>query len=888
MLNDTSTIDISSFYKVIKKCSLEELESLLKQLPNKDTVKMALHLCFSISLKYDTKISRHLLINKGIDIHYRNEFGKTFLIQMIMNEYNLRAVDFLLSNGATFDNEYLRLAYQNDETLLTYDLDSLGCDKAGNTIYHYALIKGNTKYFINLLNKQPNGVSTKNHSGRTLLHLTAIMGNIELCKIILLRCPHLLDDQDHFGYSAIMLAVNYKHNEYVQYLLSIGSNITFRLKNGKNILHDAIIHSEKSIILKIIKIRPELLNQQEEEYKNTPLMTWFDKLNYKKYQKKQDIVDTYVLNNIIDVLNEILKCSVDLLLVSYQGKNILHKAAYLGHIEIFKLILQSSPHLLESKDYNNFTPFTDAIVEGHIDLVKYLLNKFNQMLEVSKYPDMSPMHYAAFAGDTNMARLLSSYGISSHREDSHGNTPLMIAVISGKYDFVKYLIEEEEESLDEYTHNSQGDTPLHLAACQGYKDIVELIVQHNPEMMLYKNKRGFIPLIIAAINEQEEVFDYFLARGLSDQIIATIITILEQIRMPSIHIVKKLMGIVKTKMNMHICLKIAIINDDIDEIKQYYSHLKDLKSIRYSCNNNSYNPFTFSVLVGAPKIVNHWLVDFPTIVQSTDEKGNSPILVAAANGRIKILNKLLEYGANILDTNHYGNTCLHEAAFNGELNMIIHLLKCDKISVTAQNKYGNTPLYSALLKKDFEVTFCLIIWEAGADLKSANKIITNFINYYSHRLLHSKSDYEKKNLPTIIENAKITQCLIKEYMMTLLPLIITLFMHKTNNRFLSLPRDVRLIIVKNVATNIMSNIKNIYLAIKDDADFICSFRSSEILSNIERNMIKAKNQKTYIPLHIRVQNNIGQTFFASPTNQQLYKPKAQQTEKYIPPHLRKR
>ena len=70
-----------------------------------------------------------------------------------------------------------------------------------------------------------------------------------------------------------------------------------------------------------------------------------------------------------------------------------------------------------------------------------------------------------------------------------------------------------------------------------------------------------------------------------------------------------------------------------------------------------------------------------------DNNGNTPFILAAANGLLPILEALTENSNNnALGRNFEGQTALHRAAFYGELEVIQFLLKQTKLKLSQVDK----------------------------------------------------------------------------------------------------------------------------------------------------------------------------------------------------------
>jgi hypothetical protein len=82
-------------------------------------------------------------------------------------------------------------------------------------------------------------------------------------------------------------------------------------------------------------------------------------------------------------------------------------------------------------------------------------------------------------------------------------------------------------------------------------------------------------------------------------------------------------------------------------------------------------------------------------VNARNDKGMSPLQIAAVKSRIDVVSLLLENGAAINASDNEGRTSLHNAATNGDSEIVELLLKKGANSET-KDKYGQTPLQKAI------------------------------------------------------------------------------------------------------------------------------------------------------------------------------------------------
>ena len=108
------------------------------------------------------------------------------------------------------------------------------------------------------------------------------------------------------------------------------------------------------------------------------------------------------------------------------------------------------------------------------------------------------------------------------------------------------------------------------------------------------------------------------------------------------------------------------------------------------------------------------LVDHGADVDLRDAKGNTPLILAAFNGRELAVQMLLAHGADLKAGNPAGETALHWAACNRR--EVIQALVRAGAAVDARDASGRTPLHWAMISQQFGNAAALM--EAGADVNT--------------------------------------------------------------------------------------------------------------------------------------------------------------------------
>jgi ankyrin repeat protein len=118
-------------------------------------------------------------------------------------------------------------------------------------------------------------------------------------------------------------------------------------------------------------------------------------------------------------------------------------------------------------------------------------------------------------------------------------------------------------------------------------------------------------------------------------------------------------------------------------------------------------PLHWASLKGHVKVVNE-LLEHGADTESTTIPGWKPLHYAALKGHLAVFNELLSSGANMEATNSQGNTPLHFASWNVHLAIVKALLNSGA-NILAANNDGELPIDYALGKKNSALAKCLLL-----------------------------------------------------------------------------------------------------------------------------------------------------------------------------------
>ena len=157
-----------------------------------------------------------------------------------------------------------------------------------------------------------------------------------------------------------------------------------------------------------------------------------------------------------------------------RGWNTLHHAAAGGDTDIISIIQTRLPNI-ESKTGEGYTPLMMAALRGKLNAVKWFLEKGATVACEDKI-GWNTLHHAAQGGDTDTIDLILTHLPDIDSETADGKTPLIIAVLYGKLQGVKYLLERGANPL---AKDNEGQYSLyHASSCDS--DSFDLLLSHVP------------------------------------------------------------------------------------------------------------------------------------------------------------------------------------------------------------------------------------------------------------------------------------------------------------------------------------------------------------------------------------------------------------------------
>jgi ankyrin repeat protein len=169
-------------------------------------------------------------------------------------------------------------------------------------------------------------------------------------------------------------------------------------------------------------------------------------------------------------------------------------AAACGHLGVVKLLFEKRPSIFKDNAGATDTFMIAAALNGHDDVLNFMLE--NGASSTNEAFHRTPLHVLASRGSTKAVKQLLRRGAKVSAKLPDGMTALHMAATNGHAEVVALLI---QGGADVTNKTTDGNTALHLAAGNGRSKIAELLINAGAEI-LAKNTQGKTALSWAVSN----------------------------------------------------------------------------------------------------------------------------------------------------------------------------------------------------------------------------------------------------------------------------------------------------------------------------------------------------------------------------------------------------
>ncbi|KAG6541308.1 hypothetical protein Mapa_017361 [Marchantia paleacea] len=553
-------------------------------------------------------------------------------------------------------------------------------------------------------------VRDKTRDQFTSLHWAAIKNHEEVVDYLLKKMfPKSIRALTTDGMTALMLAAKHGCLEAVRLLLksSIDPSIC-DTGSGYNCLHwaaSAVDGEPDAVVKEILSSFPKLVNVVQRPH---------------RFGKSSDLTALGVAskNGSTEVVQTLLDFKADPLIDDKNGYNCLHWAACMGHVELLELLLQclldhpsqSLAHAVNLPERGGCTPLILASKGGHSEVVNVLLD-FRADPHLCDSEGFNLLHWASKRGHLEVLievldrpQFLDMVNILTTGEVLQ-LSPLMLASQGGHLEAAMYLLRKNAsvDSLDK-----QGWNCLHWAAHNGHSQITTMIACHCATMLdLQTEKEGMTALMLASKMGCSEVLHSLLKSGVNECKKdwggrTWLHWIVKGGLDPSAEllksIIRKFPNIVNTQTGDRMtALMFASSTGNVNAVMALL-HAKIKADLKLT-DDRGFSCLHWAAKNNHSQVLSAILKDHigSTLVNNKAKNGQTPLMVAAAEGSVKAVETLLrrEIMADPKATDDEGFNCLHLAAQHGHADVARLILQAHSELVNTRTSSGRTALMLA-------------------------------------------------------------------------------------------------------------------------------------------------------------------------------------------------
>ncbi|NUM79538.1 ankyrin repeat domain-containing protein [bacterium] len=164
-------------------------------------------------------------------------------------------------------------------------------------------------------------------------------------------------------------------------------------------------------------------------------------------------------------------------LLSFNPQLSVFEAAAIGKIESVRAHAETNSGAVHAFSHDGFTALHLAAYFGHKEIVRWLLDHGANPNAASRNPmQVQPIHSAAAARHLSIVAMLIENGADVNARQHGGYTPLHSAAANGQSDMIELLI---QNGADVNTRTDDGKSAIKLALEKNHPEIAGLLRRHG-------------------------------------------------------------------------------------------------------------------------------------------------------------------------------------------------------------------------------------------------------------------------------------------------------------------------------------------------------------------------------------------------------------------------
>ena len=431
-----------------------------------------------------------------------------------------------------------------------------------------------------------------------------------------------------------------------------------------------------------------------------------------------------------------------------KGESLALLAAKQGHLTALKRLVEAcGTDILFDKTPDGSTPLNQALKSEKSDCIDYILAQLSteQTQTLANSEDEwghTPIDFAATKGHPAALKILiEACGQDALlHKDSFNNTLLSLVITGQNQDCIDYVLEHlsnDHIRAMATEPNQVGNTPAFLTVKNGQLAVLKKLVETcGTDILTHENNRKSTPLRQAIQFGQEDCVIYILEQLDTSQAKAFALSEDEKYETPASLAVRYCSPAVLRQF-AEVCGKDALLNKNTEKSTILHTAARYGKADCVDCILGLLN----SDQAG-------------TLATQKNNNGDSPSMLAAWNGHLEALKKMVEIDSSniLMDKTTDGRTLLHLAAQNGKSNCVDYIIdRLDADQRNTKNQHGNTPAHLAALNGHAQVLERLLNSDQAETLATQK----NKIGYSPSMLAAWKGHLEALKKLVEIDNSNI-------------------------------------------------------------------------------------------------------------------------------------
>ena len=567
----------------------------------------------------------------------------------------------------------------------------------GRTALHFSA-EGGHYDLVTYFAAMGTDIHLKTNDGLNCLHMAALNGHLNLCKMLIDKHKFDVNVAGKLGWTALHISAQNGSYELFTYFADMGTDIYRTTNDRLNCLHIAALNGHLNFCKILIDKYKFDVNAAEKSGRTA--------LHYSTQSGNYELV-TYFAN-----------LGTDIQLKANDGKNCLHIAALMGHLNLCKVLINKHKFKVDMTDDDGWTALHCSAQSGNYELVTYFAELGTDIQLKANY-GISCLHIAAHAEHLNLCKvLIDKHKFDVDMTDNYGCTALHRSAQIGNYELVTYFA---DMGTDIKLKTNDGRNCLHIAAHEGHLNLCKMLIDEHEFDVHMTNNAGWTALHWSIQSGNYELVTYFAAMA------------------TDIHL---------TTNDGRNCLHIAAHEGNFNVCKMLIDkHKFDV----HMTDNDGWTALHWSARSGNYELVTYF-VDMGTDIQLKTDDGRNCLHIAAREGHVNLCKMLIdkhefdvhmtnnagwtalhwsaksgkyelvtyftEMGSDIHLKTNTGLNCLHIAALKGHLNLCKMLIDKHKFDVDMANNDGRTALHFSAQSGNCELFTYFADMETNIQLKT--------------------------------------------------------------------------------------------------------------------------------------------------------------------------